>query len=469
MAAHRTIRQIVEETIRAGGTDQDALNAVKREVPDAVTRMGYIRTIRKRMQHVVIDEIQPDNGSHVTGSDSETLDAQPSESVMAGADPYDDYVDTEGDDFPIKEYAITSVPSDFTVMALKELIDRRWVFIPGFQRHFVWDLRRSSKLIESLILGLPVPQLFLYEREQNKNLLIDGQQRLMSVYYFLLGRFPKKDKRGELRRLFNETSGGLEEFLYDGEYFQDFKLRLPTPLPNRRNRLNGKTYSMLGEDDKSSLDMRPIRCITVRQNTPSDDDSSMYEIFNRLNTGGVNLHPQEIRSSMYHSEFFDMLNRINMADGWRRILGTTVADLNMRDVEILLRGFAFLVDGNNYKPSMARFLNGFSKENMGNTKARNEYLERLFNSFIDAAADLPADIFMNRRNKFNVALFEATFAAVCRPAHDSRGVVNCSLDATRIDELRADQEFVEASQRFTTRAETVRTRLGRATDILSAE
>ena len=104
-------------------------------------------------------------------------------------DKYDDYAENR-DESSIGEYEITAAPTDFNVMTLKNFVDRQWLRIPGFQRHYVWDLPRASKLIESLILGLPVPQIFLYERERNNNLLIDGQQRLMSIYYFLNERFP---------------------------------------------------------------------------------------------------------------------------------------------------------------------------------------------------------------------------------------------------------------------------------------
>ncbi|ELY9224166.1 DUF262 domain-containing protein, partial [Salmonella enterica] len=96
---------------------------------------------------------------------------------------FDDYAD-ESDQFQISEYDITSTPNDFNVMTLHSFIESGAVKIPGFQRNFVWDMARSSKLIESLILGLPVPQLFLYEQARNSFLVIDGQQRLMSIYYF---------------------------------------------------------------------------------------------------------------------------------------------------------------------------------------------------------------------------------------------------------------------------------------------
>lgn len=93
----------------------------------------------------------------------------------------------------------------------------------------------------------------------------------------------------------------------DDAYFEDFRLRLPEPLPGKKNRLTGLKYSTLDEY-QARLDMRPIRCIVIKQNGSSDDDSAMYEVFNRLNSGGINLRPQEIRTSMYHSEFYTMLN-----------------------------------------------------------------------------------------------------------------------------------------------------------------
>ena len=87
----------------------------------------------------------------------------------------------------------------------------------------------------------------------------------------------------------------------------------------------------------------------------------MFEVFNRLNTGGINLKPQEIRTSMYHSEFYNMLYNANSWGAWRRLLGGCLPDLHMKDVEILLRGFAMLIDVNNYAPSMVRFLNQFAQ------------------------------------------------------------------------------------------------------------
>src|ERR1700730_2805766 len=97
-----------------------------------------------------------------------------------GLEWFDDYVD-DSDDSQIDEYDITAAPNDFNVLTIFSFLESGSVRIPGFQRNYVWDLGRASKLIESLILGLPVPQVFLYEVERNRFLVIDGQQRLMST------------------------------------------------------------------------------------------------------------------------------------------------------------------------------------------------------------------------------------------------------------------------------------------------
>ncbi len=90
----------------------------------------------------------------------------------------------------IDEYQIASAPNDFNVVTIANFMEQGSIIIPGFQRHFVWDMKRASKLIESLIIGLPIPQVFLYEEDRNRFLVIDGQQRLMSIYFFVRQRSP---------------------------------------------------------------------------------------------------------------------------------------------------------------------------------------------------------------------------------------------------------------------------------------
>ena len=397
------------------------------------------------------------------------LSEDPNEPILEQVDDYINDID-DADSDSIGEYDITTVPSDFNIVTLKDLMNKRWIRIPGFQRNFVWDRIRASKLIESLILGLPVPQIFLYEKERNTHLVIDGQQRLMSIYYYMEQRFPRMNKRGELRRKFDKDGRIPDDILRDDNYFEDFKLRLPKNSrdSNRNNPLHGLTYEDLDETDKFRLDLRPIRCINIKQNAPQNNDNSMYEIFNRLNSGGMNLHPQEIRTSMYHSQFYDMLARINMNSEWRRFLNSPEPDLHMKDVEILLRGFAFLVNKDKYAPSMTRFLIQFSRECESYSEEENKYLEALFESFIEAMPDTSTNVFL-RNGRFNVALYEAVFYAVCRDAYKFRSKVCTKLAQDNVSMLAEDQEFVAALQGGTTMTTKVQKRLERALHVLEID
>lgn len=380
---------------------------------------------------------------------------------------FDDYAE-DADEIQIDEYDITASPNDFNVLTIYNFLETGSVRIPGFQRNYVWDLGRASKLIESLLLGLPVPQVFLYESGRNEFLVIDGQQRLMSIYYFVKQRFPKKDKRAELRTIFDEHGKIPDDLLDNDDYFEDFRLKLPESLPANPNRFRGLAYTTLG-NYKTQFDLRTIRNVIIKQNAPKDDDSSMYEVFNRLNTGGINLKPQEIRMSMYHSTFYDMLYRANSISSWRRIVGNPEADLHMKDVEILLRGLAMLIDGQNYAPSMLRFLNQFSRKSRHNSEKKNAYLHRLLESFFEACAKLSNDAFLNKRNRrFNVALYEAAFAAVCMKPFSNENVVTQSVSSEQLAELENDSQFVNAASVSTTQTKNVKLRLERAALLLQA-
>ena len=115
-------------------------------------------------------------------------------------------------------------------------------------------------------------------------MLIDGQQRLMSIYYFAKERFPRKDKLAELRLRHQGQSDIPADYLKNDEYFTDFRLDLPETIPGQINKFHRRTYSTLDEEHQSAFDLRTIRSIRVRQVAPSGDDA-MYEIFNRLNSG----------------------------------------------------------------------------------------------------------------------------------------------------------------------------------------
>jgi len=378
---------------------------------------------------------------------------------------YDDESVHEEVEDNVGEYDITASPNDFNTRTIFDFVEARAVYIPGFQRNYVWDIKRASKLIESLIIGLPVPQIFLYEEDKNKFLVIDGQQRLMSIFYFMKQRFPLMERRVELRRIFEEESSFPDEILDNDEYFEPFKLRLPERVLNQPNRFNNLTYKTLG-DSRRSFDLRPIRNIIVKQVSPTGDDSAMYEIFNRLNSGGMNLTPQEIRSSLYHSDFYAMLFRMNLRPEWRRLIGISQPDLHTKDVEFLLRAFAILMDAKTYNPSMSKFLNGFSRKAKSFKIELVKYFEDLFISFLASCREVDDRAFRTSGNRFSITIFESVFYAVSHDAFEARRRIEGLIDNESISALKANGEFSAAASRGTTNTSSVERRLSLAKNIV---
>jgi hypothetical protein len=369
----------------------------------------------------------------------------------------------EEEHYPI-EYNITSSPNDFNVKTLFDFIASGVLKLPGFQRNYVWDLNRASRLIESIIMGLPIPQIFLYEKGRNDFLVIDGQQRLMTIYYFIKGRFPKMEKRAELRRIIDKEGKVPEGTLADDTFFTDFELDLGTRYIETPNRLEGLTEATLDPEDRTSFGFKTIRCIFIKQYSPADD-SVMYEIFYRLNTGGMNLTPQEIRASLYYSDFYSMLTAINLDDHWRR-LTKPEPDIRMRDMEILLRGFAMLMSGNDYKPPMARFLNSFSETAKTFKSEEIRYLRSLFEAFVARCEKLPYGAFQLQTGRFSASVYEAIFTAACEKAFGQHNLDVLEINPKKLDMLKKDQAFLEASRSQTTSKENVSLRLRRSRELL---
>ena len=369
----------------------------------------------------------------------------------------------------IPEYDITAVPNDFNVAVIISFIDSGSIRIPGFQRNFVWDLARSSRLIESLLIGLPVPQVFLYQHDKDPLLLIDGQQRLMTLYYFVKGRFPKRDARARIRDLFDESGSLTESIFQDDDLFSDFRLSLKGPdgEPGAQSPFHGKKYATLGED-KRTLDLRTVRNVVIKQIRPTQDHSSMFEVFNRLNSGGLNLSAQELRMSLYDSDFLRRLLKMNRWTRWRRLLPRKEPDVRFKDVEILLRSFALLLWIDEYRPSMVKFLNRFS----GHCKHRFDsemidMVERLFSQFLEACSDLPDRAFMvHESSRFNMHLFEVVFAEALRPQLADSSITVGTLRLEDISAIDQDPVFREALREGTTKPDKVKARLQSAQIIL---
>ena len=382
------------------------------------------------------------------------------------------WFDNEGDEdaniVDLKDYDITASPNDFNINTIVDFVRKGIFVVPGFQRNYVWDIKRASKLIESLLVGLPIPQLFLYEEKRNSFLVVDGQQRLMSIFYFLSGRFPRREKRPALRRIMSEHKALPASILSDDAYFQKFNLSLKSKSGHQTSPFHGKNYNTLGEYS-TVLDLRTVRNIVIKQNAPVEDrDSSVFEIFNRLNTGGVNLRPQEIRSSLYHSNFTELLHSVNVHPTWMKLTGLSDPDLHEKDVEILLRVFALVADGDSYKEPMSGFLNAFARKSRTLRPEQLDLARDLFISFFERVSHLsPEEFGVAGSGRFNIAVFEAVFRAACSTAFKARDPSKVlPVTARALASLRLDPAFLGATQYGIGRTSFVKERYERASAII---
>ena len=384
---------------------------------------------------------------------------------------YDDTFESEDDegDITFKPYEVDCLPNDFNISTLMTLIERGRLKIPSFQRNYIWKQDMASKFIESIIMGLPIPQIFFFEQSRNDFLIIDGQQRLVSIFLFKNKRFPKDDIGRSLIRKYLSLGKPIPPEELSGDHFENFNLKLPS-TSDEENPLNGKNYDTLlvspSFDYKASFDFnRTIRTITIKQVEPDNNSSSMFEIFSRLNSGGVTLKPQEIRMSLFYSPFYDKVLEWNKNENWRHFLGKNAPDIHMSEVEVLVRAFAMLEMNKEYKSPMRVFLNKYSEKAK---KYSNEHilsLESLFIDFWSSCKDLDINSFKNEKGKFVISHFDAIFAAVCKKIK-TEGLKDRKITSQSLIELKSDKKFSDASQLRTAQTGHVKTRIQKAEDII---
>lgn len=352
----------------------------------------------------------------------------------------DNFDDGPEEILPIK-YSITSYGADYPVDGLVKRINNDSIYIPKFQRGYVWNLKQASRFIESLLLGLPVPGIFLSKEQggTQKLLVIDGQQRLRTIQYFYNGFFEPDKKEFSLKGL---SSSEQEE---------------PPSL------FEGKTYNSLSDEDRRKLDDSIIPATIVKQDEPSNDDSSIYEIFERLNSGGTKLAPQEIRACIYHGEFNGLLAEINNNPDWRSICGTLDADSRMKDQELILRFLALYFEGDKYKKPMKGFLNNFMKENRQLKVYTSEEINKVFSETIKIAKECLGEKAFRPKRGLNAAVFDAVMVGIAHrlnhaPINDQKSVI------LKYESLLANKTFLAATIETgrTTEQTTVKSRLEEA-------
>lgn len=332
------------------------------------------------------------------------------------------------------KYAITSYGADFPVDGLVKRISAGDIEIPSFQRSYVWNPKQASRFIESLLLGLPVPGIFLSKEQGTQKLLvIDGQQRLRTLQYFYAGRYQQSDKVFSLKGV--------------------------------QSKFNGLTYAQLKDEDQRRLHDSIIHATIVKQDEPSDDDSSIYYIFERLNTGGTLLQPQEIRACIYHGKFNELLKLLNKDKAWRNIYGGVSS--RMRDQELILRFFAMFSNSANYKKPMKEFLNAYMGKNRHLEHEKESSLTKAFEQTVQLLFRVVGKNVFKPRNALNAAVFDAVMVGLAKRLARG-GLKDEKVVKKSYQELLGNENFMSACETGTADEENVSRRLNLAARAFSS-
>lgn len=224
------------------------------------------------------------------------------------------------EDTPTADQTLRYYGVDFDVEGLVRRFGRKDLLVPsfdpeaeldgieGFQRRFVWPKKQMDRFVESLLLGYPVPGVFLVEQASRRFLILDGQQRIRTLHAFYEGVYG--------------TEGQQKVFRLD----------------NVRSSLRGLTYKTLPDPDKRLLDSTILQATVV---VPQKDGlESVYRVFERINSSGIKLQPQEIRVALYSGKLIHLLRRMNAIESWRDLFGA--AHSRLKDHELILRYLALL-------------------------------------------------------------------------------------------------------------------------------
>lgn len=326
--------------------------------------------------------------------------------------------------------------SDFDVHGLVRRLNEGEIIVPsfdpevdtdpsieGFQRRFVWKRYQMDRFVESLLLEYPVPGVFLVQQPDKKMLVLDGQQRLRTLQQFYADK------------------------LYDGRAFR---------LSSVEDVLKGLTYSDLDPELKRTLDNTFIHAIIVRYDPTPEGAKNVYQLFERLNTGGTNLYPQEIRVALYMGDLVRLVRDLNENSDWRLLYGKQSDRL--KDQELILRFLAFFFGKSEYKRPLKQFLNDFLGDHQNLKGLNKTKVRKTFETTSEMVARGIGERAFRLTNAVNAALVDSIMVGIAKRLE--MGPITKPEELRKsYDALLADEEFERSIGRATADEERVRTRL----------
>lgn len=350
----------------------------------------------------------------------------------------------EEDDFYSEDnpYETISWGADLSFRELITMFESGELIKPEIQRNYVWDKLEASRFIESLLLGLPVPSIFLAKKADQK-LIVDGFQRVMTVYDYVKGIFS------------NDNSV--------------FKLSNTEKI----NQLwRGKTFSQLNESEQRRILSTTIHAIIFVDKKTDKTNSILYQVFERINSSGRTLTPQEIRNCIYQGEFNKLLIKLNNLSEWRSLYNLE-KDPRMLDIEFILRFFTLsnneLLRKEVNQISLKKELNICMGDKNANDKILLEDRERKFNEvMIFIRKNIGNQAFRNLArtkegslkeekvlsSKFFPTVFDAITIATLFALRKNPSIKVDDLEERRI-KLLSDRDFFEYSTIRTTNLKNI--------------
>ena len=334
-------------------------------------------------------------------------------------------------------FNISSWGADLSFRELISMYEEDELIKPELQRKYVWDKVEASRFIESILLGLPVPSIFLAQSGSQK-LIVDGYQRIMTVYDYMRGIF-STDKK--VFRLSNSEKINA--------------------------RWRNKAFSELSTDDQRKIKSTTSQAIIFEQKKPENDGTSLYQVFERINTSGRTLTPQEIRNCVYQGSFNTMLFEINENKTWRKLFGTEDVDSRMRDLEYILRFFTMktgdILNTDSKQISLKKALNDFMKAHKEDRPADIQQFKDEFDTTVQLVYDhIGRDAFRNYTRgkfskKFHPAIFDAIMVAVF--LIQKQGIPLDDVSEEKHIALLENLNFKEVTSKRTTDVDNIRKRI----------
>lgn len=318
---------------------------------------------------------------------------------------------------------------------------------PAFQRHFRWDNEQQTRFIESLILGIPIPPIFVAEAPDGDDNavweVVDGLQRLSTILSFF----------GDLKSDDEKIKKKNNWVLQKGDRLSSIKGLKWIDLP-QKIRFNIKKYACRVEIVRWSgnYDMR-------------------FELFNRLNTGGTKLTPQEIRNAIYRDispKFNDFLLKLAQNIEFQNLVALSEKEKSeLYDQELILRFLSLFKIGKKLNQSISQHMSTFMREALENEKFDYEKYEKIFNETIKILLPLGKEIFRQENSVFATSLYDTIMLGVSENIHLYQNENGGNIIKDKINnQIRQDKILIKFSRRGgNNQFERVRNRIKIANEI----